>query len=174
MLNVSTFIIFLVMGISHGYAQLSEVWLGHWKGKLEIFDVKGVRQMVNMELEIHKKDSTRWQWKMVYGDENKKDIRDYELVLKDAEKGHYIIDEKNTIAMDIQLHYRHFTSVFSVQEALLCITYALKGDRTMVFEVISANEKQKYTSGKGDKEIPFVISYPCNGYQKAVLHKTHP
>jgi hypothetical protein len=172
--TLKTWIIFgILVATSTVYAQLNEVWLGHWKGKLEIFDAKGVRQMINMELEVNKTDSTRWQWKMVYGEGDKKDVRDYELLLKNAEKGHYVVDEKNSISMDMQLHYRHFTSVFSVQEALLCITYALKDDKTMIFEVISASEKQKYTTGKGDKEIPFVVSYPCNGYQKAVLHKIH-
>lgn len=172
-LRLHLFILLFTMIIHDSYAQLQEAWLGHWKGKLEIFDAKTVKQMIHMELEIHKIDSTRWQWKMVYGEGDKKDIRDYELVLKNAEKGHYIVDEKNTISMDMQLYYRHFSSIFSVEGALLCITYTLKDDKTLVFEVISASEKQKYTTGKGDKDIPFVVSYPCNGYQKAVLHKVH-
>jgi hypothetical protein len=161
--------------IQKSHAQLQEAWLGLWKGKLEIFDTRSVKQTITiqMELEINRIDSTKWQWKMVYGEGEKKDVRDYELILKNAEKGHYIIDEKNTISMDMQLHYRHFTSFFSVDSALLCITYTLKDDKTLVFEVISASEKEKYTTGKGDKEIPFVVSYPCKGYQKAVLHKTH-
>jgi len=172
--TLKTWIIFgILVTTSTMYAQLNEAWLGYWKGKLEIFDAKGVRQMVNMELEINRIDSTRWQWKMVYGEADKKDIRDYELLLKNVEKGHYVVDEKNSISMDMQLHYRHFSSVFSVEGAILCITYFLKDDKTIIFEVISADEKQKYTTGKGDKEIPFVVSYPCNGYQKAVLHKTH-
>lgn len=166
-----TLISVILMHKSH--AQLQEAWSGHWKGKLEIFDAKTVKQTIPMELEIHKRDSTHWQWKMVYGEGDKKDVRDYELILKDAEKGHWIIDEKNTISMDMQLHYRHFTSVFSVEGAILCITYTLRDDKTLIFEVVSASEKQKYTTGKGDKEIPFVISYPCNAYQKAVLHKVH-
>lgn len=159
--------------IPKSHAQLQEAWIGHWKGKLEIFDTRTVKQTIHTELEIHRKDSTHWQWKITYGEGDKKDVRDYELVLKDTTKGHYIMDEKNTISMDMQLHYRHFSSVFSVEGTLLCITYTLKDDKTLIFEVISASEKEKYTTGKGDREIPFVVSYPCNGYQKAVLHKTH-
>jgi len=59
--TLKTWIIFgILVTTSTMYAQLNEAWLGYWKGKLEIFDAKGVRQMVNMELEINRIDSTRW------------------------------------------------------------------------------------------------------------------
>lgn len=169
----SVWVLLILLFAQKSYGQLHEAWIGHWKGKLEIFDAKTVKQTIYTELEIYKRDSTHWQWKITYGEGDKKDIREYELVLKDAERGHYVIDEKNSISMDMNLHYRHFTSVFSVQGSILCITYTLKDEKTLILEVVSASEKEKYTTGKGDKEIPFVVSYPCNGYQKAVLHKTH-
>jgi len=95
------------------------------------------------------------------------------LKLVDAKKGHYIIDEKNTIAIDSYFKTGIFTSFFKVMDSFIVSTYTKKED-SIIFEIISVDGKNSISTGNSEFEgkiIPEVNSYLVNGRQKAILIK---
>ena len=149
-------------------------WTGIYKGDLHIYGVDSVRMNVPMELTISPtaRDSV-YEWKIIYTMAGKEDLRAYELKILDAQKGHYLIDEKNSIVLDAYLRANIFTSFFDVSGAFIIATYTKEGN-TIIFEIISAVTESVNTSGNiksDDENIPEVHSYHVNGRQRAILKK---
>lgn len=80
---------------------VSDHWMGHCKGTLNIYNNDSIRHKVQMDLELKSlvKDSI-FQWKITYTMNDKQDIRDYEIHLLDRAKGYYQMDEKSSIFLD--------------------------------------------------------------------------
>ncbi len=177
-----TFLTLLLAGCSKRMATLShfpkenfpQAWVGNWSGELLIYDANGVKQKVPMALEIQptaKNDV--FTWALIYGEDKEKGRRSYELNIKDAEKGWYAIDEKNSIILDCYLFHNKLYSRFEVMGNLLLCTYEKQGDQ-IIFEVISGNQHAVSNSG-GEKhngeDIPEVKAFGINVSQKAILTK---
>ena len=148
-------------------------WVGNYKGRLQIYSVDSIAMNIEMKLDIAKKTDSLYNWTITYNMKGKEDIRAYELNIVDTKKGHYIIDEKNSIKIDAFYRNKIFTSFFKVMNSYIVATYTKENDN-IVFEIISATDKKTTTTGnttfKGE-EIPEVITYFVNGRQKAVLMK---
>lgn len=124
-----------------------------------------------MKLNIAKKTDSIYQQKITYDFKGEKDIRDYELVLVDIDRGVYQIDEKNTIVIDSYYKTGIFTSFFEVMNSYIISTYTKKKD-SIIFEIIAANGKKLNITGNSkfnEEDIPEVKSYLVNGRQKAIL-----
>lgn len=152
-----------------------ESWLGKYQGDLMIYGVDSVKMKINMKLDIVKTvNDSIYDWTMIYNFKGKDDIRAYSLVVVDKEKGHYKIDENNSIIIDGYLfNDTVFTSFFQVMESYIISTYTKK-EETIIFEIISGKSKPVSITGnitKDKEEIPQVDSYFVNGRQKAVLIK---
>ena len=151
-----------------------DAWLGNWKGTLHIYNEKGKAQELPMELELAEiEGAENYVWAIIYGEDKEKGRRPYELRVVDAEKGVYVIDEKNTIELESYLLGNKLYNRFLVAESLLLCTYEKKGD-TMIFEVISGkNEAISTTGGKvvDGEEIPVVKTYPIIVSQRAELKR---
>ncbi len=148
-------------------------WIGNYKGKLQIYSVDSIAMNLEMKLNIAKKTDSVYNWTITYDFKGKKDIRAYELNIVDTKKGHYIIDEKNTIKIDAFYRNKIFTSFFKVMNSFIVATYTKENDN-IVFEIISATGEKTTTTGKSTfegEEIPEVITYFVNGRQKGVLIK---
>jgi len=148
-------------------------WEGNYQGELQIFDVDSVKMKVIMKLTITKKTDSIYQWKMIYNFKGKEDIRDYNLKMIDSKKGHYIIDEKNTIAIDSYYKMQTFTSFFEVMDSYIISTYT-KSDDGILFEIIAAKVNKPIITGNSEfkqERIPEVKSFFINGRQKAILKK---
>ena len=172
-----SFNIILLMGLqTFSQTNFPEKWEGKYKGELQIFGVDSVKMKLTMKLDIQKKTDSVFQWKMTYDFRGKEDIRDYELKVVDKSKGHYVIDELNTIAIDGYYKTDIFTSFFKVMDSFIISTYSKEND-TIIFEIISGMEKDAHSSG-GEKfngeDIPEVKAFNVNGRQKALLKKTLP
>ena len=168
---------FIIVSCSLGNAQQSfpDSWLGKYKGDLMIYGVDSVKMKVEMNLDILKTASDSiYNWTLSYDLNGKKDIREYSLVVVDKQKGHYQIDERNSIILDGYLHNNKvFTSFFEVSKSFIIATYTKK-ENAVLFEIISGDGKSSNTTGntkQGDEKIPEVLSYLVNGRQKAVLRK---
>lgn len=148
-------------------------WIGNYKGNLQIYSVDSIAMNLEMKLNIAKKTDSIYNWTIIYDFKGKEDIRAYELNIIDTKKGHYLIDEKNTIKIDAFYRNKIFTSFFKVMNSYIVATYTKDNDN-IVFEIISATDKNTTTTGnstfKGE-EIPEVITYFVNGRQKGVLIK---
>jgi hypothetical protein len=148
-------------------------WIGNYQGELQIYSVDSTRMNIDMKLAIAKKTDSIYNWIITYNIKGKEDIRAYELDIVDTKKGHYIIDEKNSIKIDAFYRNKIFTSFFKVMNSYIVATYT-KENKNIIFEIISATDKNTTTTGNtkfNDKTIPEVITYFVNGRQKAILKK---
>lgn len=151
-------------------------WLGNYKGDLLIYGTDSVRMKVKMHLDIAKaeKDSV-YNWTLTYDPKGRNDKRAYQLVVVNKEKGHYKIDEKNSIILDAYLKNGNIlTSFFEVNKNYIITTETMQKDGSILFEVISGNASKPNKTGKSiykGKEMPEVFSYLVNGRQKAILRK---
>ncbi len=149
-------------------------WVGRWRGTLQIHGATGVVQQVPMAVEIAPTaDSTRWSFALIYGEDEAKGRRAYELVVKDAAKGLYVTDEKNGILLDDYYLDGRLLSQFTVQGTRLISSFEQRGDE-LIFEIISGKDAAVRTSGgtkQGSEEIPPVQSFPIGTWHRAVLRK---
>lgn len=172
-LRISLIFTFLIGFQVYPQQNFPESWEGNYKGELQIFGVDSVKMKLTMQLDIQKKTDSIFQWKMTYNFKGKEDIRDYELRAFDKEKGHFIIDELNTIIIDGYYKSGIFTSLFEVIDSFIVSTYTKEND-TIIFEIISAVGKNARVSGNqsfNGEDIPEVKAFIVNGRQKAVLKK---
>ena len=168
---------FIIISCSLGNAQQTfpDSWLGKYKGDLMIYGVDSVKMKVEMNLDILETaiDSI-YDWTLTYDLNGKKDVRAYSLKVVDKQKGHYWIDERNSIIIDGYLHNNNvFTSFFKVSNSYIVATYTKK-ENSLLFEIISGDEGAATSTGNtifDGEEIPEVKSYLVNGRQKAVLRK---
>lgn len=146
-------------------------WMGDWYGTMSIYNESGKAQELGMELHLAESDSAgRWQWTLVYEIDTVRDERKYELVVKDAAKGHYIIDEKNSILLDSYLYRNVLTSRFSVNNSLLIVNYTFHTDR-IEFQILFGGLEDVVTTGEEVDEIESILSYPVKGMQSATLYR---
>lgn len=165
-------LIFLLVGIIsclfvHAQHHIKS-WAGKYSGELVIYKPDGnVAQTVSMVLDIGPTaDSTVWTWKTTY---NKNDVRDYVVLIKDASKGKYVLDEKNGILIDLRFFGNKILSCFDVEGYLIYDSHTLVGNE-IIFELSSSSEEQATRSG-GKDEIPKVKSMHQVTYQRAVLKR---
>jgi len=161
------------------YAQQSfpKSWLGEYKGELLIYGVDSIKMKIDMELKIGKtSNDSIYDWTIIYNFKGKSDVRAYSLIVSDQQKGHYKIDERNSIIIDSYLHNNSvFTSFFKVEESNIIATYSKIGD-TIFFEIISSKSEAVSKTGNSkykEEEIPEVFSFEVNGRQNALLKKSH-
>lgn len=172
-----SFLLLLLCATSFAQNSFPESWIGNYKGDLKIYGVDSVKMNVKMYLDIVKtsKDSI-FDWTITYDMNGKKDVRAYNLVVIDREKGYFQIDENNSILIDAYLHNKNvFTSFFKVMSSYIIATYTKNKDGTLTFEIIAGKADSVSTTGntkQGEEDIPEVNTYPVNGRQKAVLRKT--
>lgn len=161
-------LLLIIITASISFAQTVKDFEGHWSGDLYSFNGRDSKKIAVMQLVIAPTDTPGvWQYKMIYSD---KDIRNYRLRTIDPVKNKYVIDEGNNILLNQDLFNGKFVSCFEVGGSLLMITLEKK-EASLLFEVISLSVKEKTKSGIGDKESPFVYSYPTSGFQRALLYK---
>lgn len=166
-------VVLLQSGLLFSQNDFPDSWVGDYAGELEIYGVDAIKMKVQMKLEVQPKSDSIYTWHLIYKFNGNEDKRMYELQIIDAEKGHYMIDEKNTILIDGYYRMGIFTSFFEVQESFIISTYKKKDD-DLIFEIIAATRKDATLSGDQEHDgnpIPKVVTYPVNGRQKAVLRK---
>lgn len=144
-------------------------FVGNWKGTLTWNRPEKVPQQFTMSLNIQAVDSGRYTWQIIYGDEQK-DNRPYILMPVDTTKGHWQIDERNTIVLDGYFIGNSFTSAFAVSGSTIVSKYELTADGLMV-SFTTYTTKPITTTGGTSKEIPPVDSYKVVGLQQGLLRR---
>lgn len=147
-----------------------KAWLGHWEGELNWYAGTNAPKKVKMQLRIFPADTAgHYTWQLIYGDKAE-DNRPYILKPIDASKGHWVIDERNSIVLDQFLIGQVFSGAFTVMGNTIVNNYQLEKDRLMV-EFYSLPAKPIRQSGEGTQESPTVDSYSVRSYQKAILKR---
>jgi hypothetical protein len=136
-------------------------------------------------------DPARYTWTITYAEGEQKQVRPYELVVIDAAKGQYEIDEKNGIRLPTTLLAGALRSSFTVQGTQIISTDRLEraptaaganagaggaatdaGD-TLISEMLSFDTTTPATTG-GENGIPQVQTLRPTTLQRAVLSRTKP
>lgn len=79
-------------------------WHGVWKGKrTNVVKIGGPAEESVMELHIRPIEGKAYTWRIIYGEGEKREVKDY--VLKRGEKGpnHFVVDEQNGFLLDCWL-----------------------------------------------------------------------
>jgi hypothetical protein len=166
--------LFLPNGAS-AQAEFPASWVGHWSGTLEIFTATGKVQELPMELHIHPLDTMpiTYTYEIVYGEDKVTGARPYELVVVDAAKGLFLMDEKNSIKMEAYYLNGKLIQWFEVEGTLLYTTTELVNGE-LHWEIVSGSSSPVSTTGNqkvGEEEIPPVKTYPVGAMQRAVLRR---
>jgi len=146
-------------------------WIGHYEGNLLIFDSLGDTNTVLMKLAIGNPNAEGfYSWIIQYGDE---DIREYGLEAVNTDKGHYLIDEYNSIRLHGYLRDNHFISRFEVMESDLLVDYERVKEGILVNLYVSRSKELSTTGGQiFDKDtVPNVRSFEIPVFQRALLRK---
>lgn len=149
-----------------------DAWIGVWEGELQIYNKAGLAQTLPMETHISKGDSAnQWNWKIVYiAKKDSPDVRPYVVIAKDAKNGLYVMDEKNTIAMESYYIGGVFWTCFDVQGTRLFTSYRMVG-KNLVSEIVFGKTTAISTTGGTSEDIPPVVTYPIGGVQRCVMKK---
>ena len=146
-------------------------WVGVYQGELKVYDAIGQQSKIAMKLTIQQPDATgMYPWIVQYGE---KDLRYYGLEAIDATKGHYAIDEYNSIKLDAYLRGNNFISAFEVQGNTLLFQYTKTAIGIDIQVSINKVEPQSESGGEiiGKNKIPIVKSFELKSFQKATLLK---
>ena len=146
-------------------------WAGEWTGDLVISNSTGEVQRLPMILRILPQEDGRYSFTIVYGEDTAENTRPYFLETIDAEKGHYVTDEENSILLDDYLINGKLYSRFEVMGNLLLSTLEER-DSELIYEIISGPLVPTRTTGDTiieGEEIPPVNSYHVKVQQRAVL-----
>ncbi|MCI4669303.1 MAG: hypothetical protein MRZ79_14305 [Bacteroidia bacterium] len=148
-----------------------ESWEGKYAGQLNIFGAREVKMSIPMELHIESQENSRnYKWTIIYKGE-KEDIRKYELLEIDKEKGHYQVDEKNSIYLDSYIFGNTLSSRFKVNGSLLIVNYSMNHKKEeLTFELFWGGTKDIKETGLEDKENT-VFSYSVSTRHQAILKK---
>lgn len=163
-------IILFFIATKASLGQIPQQWIGTWEGDLAIHSQPGDKnRVIKMKLSIQ--ESPRAGvilWGIFYDDNNGGSWRNYDLVTVDASTGHYVMDELNSIKLDMFYFNNVFYSMYSIGKAIITVRYELK-ENNILFEITSANNDGEVTGGEGD--IPPVTNYLVRTVQKATLTK---
>ena len=164
---------FLFQSILLAQNDFPKSWVGSYRGQLHLYTIDSIAMRVDMKLDIAQTmNDSIFQWKMTYIFNGNEDVRDYQLKLVDALKGHYMVDENNSILIDAYYRNGILTSFFEVEKSFIISEYTKIGEE-IHFDIISGIN-QPILSGNSEQKgemIPEVLSYPINGRQEAVLIK---
>jgi hypothetical protein len=156
-------------------------WMGSWRGPAEVIWADGRVQKLEMGLDVARTEKPeRLTWAITYitpareegGTENRQ-VRPYELVVVDAAKGQYEVDEKNGIVIPTSLIGGAFYSCFTVQGNQIAASYRLNEAGRVVIELVTTDAQRPSTTGDAGG-VPPVIVLRTRSVQRAVLERAAP
>lgn len=168
------FILFLIFIFTSnsGFSQkqFPADYQGVWKGELTIYGGTRILQKAMMQLTIKSTEiDSVYTYQLQYGEGSGADIRDYQLIILDQEKGVFEIDEKNSIVLPAQQFHNKIVSTFVVEASMIQYVYNLFDDRIQV-EVFSGPYEPSHFTG-AVLEVPTVSLLKTHIYQFCDLRK---
>jgi hypothetical protein len=121
----------------------------------------------------------RFRWTVIYSGESGRQERKYELLVRNAERGEYAIDEKNGILLDARYLAGGLHSHFSVEGTRITTRERLEGfgtpDEAITVEMIVIIEDAvTLTGGKAEGAVvavPEVRTWMPRSVQRATLRR---
>ena len=151
-------------------ATFPATWQGTWSGPSEVVRQGKTAMTFPTSLTIEPLEAEgRWTWTLVYGEGEQRQVRPYELVVVDAETGHYRIDEKNSIVLDAFLENDTLHSRFWVGDQVIEVQYR-KTEASLTAQLTTYGAKPLVMTG-GEGRVPPVGSYGLHSVQRAVMSR---
>lgn len=123
-----------------------------------------------MELHIGPIEGKKsFTWRIIYGVDKKRQVRNYELVPDLEKAGQFKIDEKNGIVIDARLMGNAIYCHFKVNDVLINAKYERRGESLFV-EIASVGLKEPRVTGIKSRKIE-VESYQLQGVQVGELKR---
>ena len=152
------------------YGQDISHWEGHYSGSLTSQSSGGLSSTFHMELDISNIDDSTYNWVIIYGKDSLRQERKY-LLKRTGRDNHFIIDEKNSILLDLTLIGNSFYSVFEIDGSIIHVEYQWQ-KKAIIFILSSAESKRETGNSVVDgDEIPLVYSYKTTTAQYAFLKR---
>jgi len=150
-------------------------WVGEWEGNLDIYRGPQKMQSIPMKMTIENKNDSTMYWSTQYltGDTTSNVVKPYELITKDASKGLYLLDEKNSIAIETFQVADKVLSWYVVQHTMILASYQMV-DNNLVFEIIAGQDIPISSTGETQfegEDIPKVETLPITTIQRAILSR---
>lgn len=163
-------------------------WFGTWSGPAEVARpansasvAQGDKLQLTMGLVIGPtSDPNRFTWTVIYEHSGEKHERKYELVVVDAARGQYEIDEKNSITLPTTLIGGTLRSTYIVEgvQVITCerLERTPSGPRIVseMLSVDTTSPRKTGGQGEGTGKIPEVTIFSPRALQRAVLTRTMP
>lgn len=158
---------------AHAEPRFPESWAGHWKGDA-VSGVDGRMQKFTMELDVAPtEDASRFRWTLIYDGAAGRQERPYTLLMRDAAKGMYAIDEGNSIVLEARLIDGTLYTHFLVQGNRITTRQRLESDGTgarIDVEMVTTIDDKGTETGNA-QGAPAVKTWTPVSVQKAVLRK---
>ncbi|WP_375466805.1 hypothetical protein [uncultured Nostoc sp.] len=158
-----------VQSASSSSNSFPENWQGTWSGTMFNRSVKGQSKTVPMILKIQpiSNNPLRYTWQITYEAGAKKQLRNYELVIKDRGAGHFVIDEKDGTLIDAWWVGDTLYSQFRVGNRLLNSQYERQSDR-LRYKLVTYQPLSSPPAKGSQQKVPFE-SYQIGAVQSAEL-----
>ena len=148
-------------------------WVGTWKGSLEIIKGQKIEQSIPAILTIAKRDKLTYDWGIQFNPTENVVEKPYTLKILDAEKGHYLIDEQNSIAIESYLFQQKLVCLYDVVGSLIMASYEWRNGQ-IIFEIIVGKDTPVSETGNtiyDGEDIPLVSTFPLGAIQRAVFNR---
>ncbi|QTL37381.1 hypothetical protein [Pseudoalteromonas viridis] len=144
-------------------------WQGYYKGQCEVISpARGTLYQFPMSLEIGAAVDNKADWIIVYGEGERKSVRNYSLLTLNENLGHYAVDENNGVVIDQYLLNDEFLSLFEVGSTKLQASYKLDSNGSIDVNINTFSVDPIRESKVGQ----FVVSsYQGNTQQRCKLFK---
>lgn len=151
-----------------------DTWIGHWKGDATV-GTDERSQKFTMELKVAATSKPdRYSWTIIYDGATGRQERPYTLIVKDAAKGLYTIDENNGILIDARTIGGTLYSHFAVQGNRITTRQRLESPGTpaehISVEMITTRDDSAAISGGKDATTK-VESWTPLSLQQAKLNR---
>jgi hypothetical protein len=171
--NTFQLFLYILLSVIPGWGQspnFPDSYLGLWNGPLEIFRGPVLIKSLDMEMEISRTEiDSIYNYSIRYIEPGRRDVRDYQIIVADKKNGKFIVDELNSIKLEMDLFANKLISSFEIEGSHIHFMYSLEADK-IILEVISGSGIPAVFTG-AEMEAPEVGIIRQNVYQKAVLTK---
>lgn len=171
--SVLAFLISICCASAQSESSFPASWLGNWTGELEIYNSRGLAQKIFMGLNIQPTDSAGvFTYEITYGEGEAAQTRPYVLQTVDPAKGHYRVDEGNSILLDAYWRGSVLVEIFSVEGSLLITTIEQVEPDVLLWQIIVGKMEGTTLTGGGEFEgekMPEVTNYMVPVMQRARL-----
>ena len=173
LINMYKLILFSILTTQIHSQTIPTEWMGKWEGTVDIWRFNEKIDSFPMSLEISPRD-TAWSFIISYDkNQNKPDIRKYQLIKVNQPQGHFAIDEQNSILLDTYLvgdcMFTKFSGMGNDLQTRICLS-----NEQLEYEITSSHSAPVRISGNeviGKDTIPEIRSYDVFTIMKAKLKK---